>query len=46
MFMRKMDLERTGGPRGGITRLKNQTQRLFASTVSCTYDGDGQWANI
>ena len=36
-FMRELDLVPTGGRWGTITRLKDQTRRLFASTVSATY---------
>jgi len=37
-FMRELDLVPTGGRWGSITRLKDQTKRLFAATVSCEYD--------
>lgn len=36
-FMRELDLVPTGGRWGSIGRLKDQTARLFASTVSATY---------
>lgn len=36
-FMRDLDMVPTGGRWGSITRLKDQTSRLFASTVSATY---------
>ena len=36
-FMAELDMVPTGGRWGSITRLKNQTARLFASTVSATY---------
>jgi hypothetical protein len=36
-FMRELDMLPTGGRWGSITRLKDQTARLFASTVSATY---------
>lgn len=40
-FMRELDLVPTGGRWGSITRLKDQTRRLFSSTVTATYeDGD------
>lgn len=40
-FMRELGLSPTGGTRGDITRLKDQTLRLFSSTISATYeDGD------
>jgi hypothetical protein len=37
-FMRELDLVPTGGRWGSITRLKDQTRRLFASTVSASYN--------
>lgn len=36
-FMAELGLARQGGKRGDITRLKNQTERLFCSTISCRY---------
>lgn len=36
-FMGELGLLRTGGARGDITRLRNQTRRLFSSTVLCHY---------
>lgn len=39
-FMAELGLARQGGKRGDITRLKNQTERLFASTISCRYKDD------
>jgi len=36
-FMRQLDMAPTGGQRGDITRLRNQMNRLFASTISCSY---------
>ena len=44
-FMRELDLVPTGGRWGTITRLRNQMQRLFSTSISCTYDGDKNWAN-
>jgi hypothetical protein len=42
-FMRELDMVPTGGRWGSITRLKDQTRRLFASTVSASYaDSDKQ----
>ena len=38
-FMHELDMVPTGGRWGSITRLKDQTARLFASTVSATYAG-------
>ncbi len=43
-FMAELDLVPTGGRWGSITRLKEQMKRLFASSVSCTYDEGGTWA--
>lgn len=43
-FMRKLDLVPTGGRWGSITRLKDQMRRLFASSVSATYDDGERWA--
>jgi len=37
-FLRQLDLGNHGGPRGDITRLRNQMDRLFASRVSIFYD--------
>lgn len=46
-FMRELGYAVTGGKEGSITRLKNQTQRLFSSSIQCSYstvDGaSGQW---
>jgi hypothetical protein len=43
-FMRQLDMVPTGGRWGSVTRLKQQTKRLFASTISATYDGGNQYA--
>ena len=37
-FMTELGLARRGGERGDITRFRNQTIRLFCSTVSCRYE--------
>ena len=37
-FMAELGLARRGGERGDITRFRNQTTRLFCSTVSCRYE--------
>lgn len=39
-FMGELGMVPRGGKRGEITRLKNQTERLFSSTVSCQYADD------
>ena len=36
-FMADLDLVPTGGKKGDITRLRNQTERLFSSSISCRY---------
>lgn len=36
-FMRELDIVPTGGRWGSITRLKNQTKRLFSSSISAVY---------
>jgi hypothetical protein len=43
-FLRSLNLLRTGGARGDITRLKNQMTRLLASAITCTYDNGKQFA--
>jgi hypothetical protein len=37
-FMQKLDLTPSGGRWGTITRLRDQMHRLFASSVSCSYE--------
>lgn len=36
-FLRELDLGRTGGEKGDITRLRNQMRKLFAATIACDY---------
>lgn len=43
-FMRELDMVPTGGRWGSVTRLKDQMKRLFASSVTCTYDGGQTFA--
>jgi hypothetical protein len=45
-FMGELGLSPTGGSTGSITRLKNQSRRLFASTVSATYEDNDKVADI
>jgi hypothetical protein len=45
-FMGELGMSPTGGASGSITRLKNQTRRLFASTVSATYEDKDKVADI
>ena len=39
-FMSELNLGRTGGKKGDITRFKTQTLRLFSSTISCSYSDE------
>ena len=41
-FMAELGLTPTGGANGSITRLKNQTRRLFSATVTASYEDDKQ----
>lgn len=43
-FMSGLDMLPTGGRWGSITRLKEQMRRLFASSITCTYDNGQSWA--
>ncbi len=43
-FMIKLGLVPTGGRWGSITRLRDQMKRLFAASISCTYDDGKHWA--
>lgn len=45
-FMGELGLSPTGGSTGSITRLKNQSRRLFASTVSATYEDNDKVADV
>ena len=45
-FMGELGLVPTGGRWGTIARLKKQTTRLFASTVSCIYDSSQGHADV
>lgn len=45
-FMGELGMSPTGGARGDITRLKNQTRRLFASTVSASYEDETKIADM
>ena len=44
-FMAELGLTPTGGANGSITRLKNQTRRLFSATVTASYEDDKQIAD-
>ena len=43
-FMRQLDLVPTGGRWGSITRLKDQTKRLFSASIHCFIDNDEQFS--
>ena len=43
-FMRELGLVPTGGRWGSITRLKDQTTRLFSSTITAIYEGGDKTA--
>lgn len=43
-FLRVLDLVPTSGRWGSTTRLREQMKRLFASSVTCTYDNGETWA--
>ena len=45
-FMAELGMTSTGGSTGSINRLKNQTRRLFNSTVSATYEDGDRTADI
>lgn len=45
-FMAELGLSPTGGVRGDITRLKNQTRRLFNATVTASYDDGDKVADM
>jgi hypothetical protein len=38
-FMRRLDMVPTGGRWGSITRLREQSRRLFTTSISCQYEG-------
>ena len=43
-FMRDLGMVPTGGRWGSITRLREQSRRLFTSTISCLYEDQGRQA--
>lgn len=43
-FMRQLDIVPTGGRWGSITRLKDQTKRLFSASMHCFIDNDEQFS--
>jgi hypothetical protein len=45
-FMAELGLSPTGGANGSITRLKNQTRRLFSATVAASYEDGEQIADM
>jgi hypothetical protein len=45
-FMAELGLSPTGGANGSITRLKNQTRRLFSATITAAYEDGEQIADM
>jgi len=45
-FMAELGLTATGGSHGSITRLKNQTRRLFTATVAASYEDENHVEDI
>lgn len=45
-FLRQLDLGRTGGAKGDITRLRTQMRRLFAASISAGYEEPGHMAGV
>lgn len=45
-FMAELGMTPTGGARGDITRLKNQTRRLFNATVTASYEDADKAADM
>lgn len=43
-FLKELDLYRTGGKRGDITRLRNQLKRLFSAGISAHYSSSERMA--
>ncbi|HRJ01915.1 MAG TPA: replication protein RepA [Hyphomonas sp.] len=43
-YLSELNLKRTGGARGDITRLKHQMATLFSAMISCRYEGRDSWA--
>jgi hypothetical protein len=42
-YLDTLNLKRSGGARGDITRLKYQMAALFSAMISCRYDGTNSW---
>ena len=42
-FMRHLEMTATGGRCGSITRLRDQMQRLFATSITGIYNGPSHW---
>ena len=43
-FMRRLDLDVTGGQKGTVTVLRRQMKRLFSANVSWSYEHGKEWA--
>jgi len=44
-FLRELGMVPTGGRWGTVTRLKEQSKRLFGCVITCTYTDDNHFAN-
>lgn len=45
-FMRALDMVPTGGRWGTITRLRDQSRRLFTTSISCLYEDEHRQAEV
>ncbi|MCX6615995.1 MAG: replication protein RepA [Acidobacteria bacterium] len=45
-FMRELGMVPTGGRWGSITRLREQSRRLFTTAISCLYEGENRGGEI
>lgn len=45
-FMRELGMVPTGGRWGSITRLREQSRRLFTTAISCLYEGENREGEI
>jgi len=45
-FMRELGMVPTGGRWGSITRLREQSRRLFTTAISCLYEGENRAGEI
>ncbi len=45
-FMKELDITPTGGKKGTIVQFKHHAQRLFTTSVTCTFSGEGGWSDV